>query len=75
MLAEVDRANEVGELPDVERAFAERPDDDEWRALISGLQEQLDRAVTSAFSGPFLLAAALSLLALVPVALMRRRAG
>ena len=73
VLAEVDRANEVGELPDVERAFEGRPDDDEWRALVDGLQEQLDRAVTSAFSGPFLLAAALTLCALVPVALMRRR--
>ncbi len=73
VLAEVDRANEVGELPDVERAFEGRPDDDEWRALINGLQEQLDRAVTSAFSGPFLLAAALTLCALIPVALMRRR--
>jgi MFS family permease len=73
VLAEVDRANEVGELPDVERAFEGRPDDDEWRALVDGLQEQLDRAVTSAFSGPFLLAAALTLFALVPVALMRRR--
>ena len=73
VLAEVDRASEVGELPDVERAFEGRPDDDEWRALVDGLQEQLDRAVTSAFSGPFLLAAALTLCALVPVALMRRR--
>jgi len=73
VLDEVDRADEVGELPDVERAFEGRPDDDEWRALVDGLQEQLDRAVTSAFSGPFLLAAALTLLALVPVALMRRR--
>jgi MFS family permease len=73
VLAEVDRANEVGELPDVERAFEGRPDDDEWRALVDGLQEQLDRAVTSAFSRPFLLAAALTLCALVPVALMRRR--
>jgi predicted MFS family arabinose efflux permease len=75
VLAEVDRANDVGELPDVERAFEGRPDDDEWRALVDGLQEQLDRAVTSAFSGPFLLAAALTLCALVPVALMRRRAA
>jgi len=73
VFAEVDRANDVGELPDVERAFEGRPDDDEWRALVDGLQEQLDRAVTSAFSGPFLLAAALTLCALVPVALMRRR--
>jgi hypothetical protein len=56
-----------------ERALEGRPEDDEWRALIDGLQEQLDRAVTSAFSGPFLLAAALTLCALVPVAFMRRR--
>ena len=31
VLAEVDRSNEVGELPDVERAFEGRPDDDEWQ--------------------------------------------
>ena len=73
VLAEVDRASEVGELPDVQRAFEGRPEDDEWRTLVDGLQEQLDRAVTSAFSGPFLLAAALTLCALVPVAFMRRR--
>ena len=73
VLAEVDRASEVGELPDVERAFDGRPDDDEWGALIDGLQEQLDRAVTSAFSGPFLLAAGLTLLALVPLLFLRRR--
>jgi MFS family permease len=73
VLAEVDRANEVGELPDVERAFEGRPDDEEWSSLVAGLQDQLDRAVTSAFSGPFVLAAALTLCALVPVALMRRR--
>ena len=51
----------------------ESPDDDEWRALASALQEQLDRAVTNAFSGPFLLAAALALAALVPVAFLRGR--
>ena len=73
VLDEVERANEAGELPDVERAFEDRPDDEEWSALVVGLQEQLDRAVTSAFSGPFLLAAALTLCALVPVALMRRQ--
>ena len=73
VLDEVDRADEVGELPDVKRAFEGRPDDDEWRALVDGLKDQLDRAVTSAFSGPFLLAAALTLCALVPVAFMRRR--
>ncbi len=73
VLAEVDRADEAGELPDVERAFADRPDDAEWRTLAAGLQDQLDRAVTSAFSGPFLLAAALTLCALVPVLFLRRR--
>lgn len=73
VLAEVDRADEAGELPDVERAFAERPDDDEWSSLVSSLREQLDRAVTSAFSGPFFLAAALTLCALVPLVFVRRR--
>jgi MFS family permease len=73
VLAEVDRSNDAGELPDIERALADRPDDDEWRTLVGALQDELDRAVTSAFSGPFLLAAALSLCALVPLALVRRR--
>jgi hypothetical protein len=73
VLAEVDRSSEVGELPDVQLAFEGRPDEGEWHALVDGLQEQLDRAVTSAFSGPFLLAAAMTLCALVPVAFMRRR--
>ena len=48
VLAEVDRANDLGKLPDVERALADRPDDDQWRSLVSSLQDQLDRAVTSA---------------------------
>jgi predicted MFS family arabinose efflux permease len=73
VLDEVDRSSEVGELPDVARAFEDRPDDDEWRALAGALQDQLERAVTSAFSGPFLLAAGLTLLALLPLALMGRR--
>lgn len=73
VLAEVDRAEAVGKLPDVERAFAERPNDAEWSSLVSSLQDQLDRAVTSAFSGPFFLAAALTLCALVPLLFGRRR--
>jgi hypothetical protein len=40
---------------------------------VSAQQDQLDRAVTSAFSGPFFLAAALTLFALVPLAFVRRR--
>ena len=73
VLAEVDRANDVGKLPDVARALADRPDDGEWRSLISSLQDQLDRAVTNAFSGPFFLAAALTLCAIVPLLFVRRR--
>ena len=73
VLAEVDRANVLGKLPDVERALADRPDDDQWQSLVTSLQDQLDRAVTSAFSGPFLLAAALTLCALVPLLFVRRR--
>jgi MFS family permease len=59
------------ERPDLEAAFADRPDDDEYRALLSGLREELDSAVTNAFSGPFLVAAALALLALVPISIGR----
>lgn len=73
ILDEVERAKDVGELPDVAVAFEDRPDDDEFRGLLAGLQDQLDRAITNAFSGPFLLASALALAALVPVLLMRRR--
>ena len=73
VLDEVDRAKGVGELPRVGAVFEGRPDEDEWRSLASALQDQLTRAVTSAFSRPFLLAALLALAALVPIAFMRRR--
>jgi len=71
VLAEVDEAERRGELPRVEAVFGDRPDDEEHRALATALQDQLDRAVTDAFSSPFLLAAALALAALVPAALVR----
>jgi hypothetical protein len=71
VLDEVDKAEKRGELPDVATALADRPEDDDYRTLITGLQEQLDRAVTDAFSEPFLLAAILALAALVPVAFSR----
>ena len=71
VLDEVRSAEQRGELPDVTTAFEERPDSDEYRALLSALRDQLQRAVTDAFSGSFLLAAALALGALVPVVLMR----
>ena len=71
VLDEVDKAEERGELPDVSAALADRPDDAEYQRLIAGLQDQLDRAVTDAFSTPFLLAAAIALAALIPVGLSR----
>jgi predicted MFS family arabinose efflux permease len=71
VLDEVERSRDEGELPDVDAAFEDRPDDEEYRDLRSGLQDQLHRAVTDAFSGPFLLAAALALAALVPVSVGR----
>jgi hypothetical protein len=51
--------------------FEGLPSSDEYVALLGALQDQLDRAVTNAFSGPFLLAAALALAALVPIAIGR----
>jgi MFS family permease len=71
VLDEVDEAEKRGELPDVSAAFEDRPDDDDYRDLLTALQDQLDRAVTDAFSTPFLLAAAIALGALVPVTFSR----
>jgi MFS family permease len=59
------------ERPDLVAAFEDRPDEDEYRSLLAGLREELDSAVTNAFSGPFFVAALLALLALVPVRLGR----
>ena len=71
VLDEVERAKEDGRLPDVGKALEDRPDDDEYRSLVSALQEQLNRAVTDAFSGPFLLAAAVAFAAFLPAVLAR----
>ena len=73
VLDEVDAAKKDGKLPDVAATFEDRPDDDEYSSLLAALQDQLDRAVTNAFSTPFLLAAALALAALVPAAIGRWR--
>jgi MFS family permease len=71
VLAQVDQAD--GALPDVAGAFADRPDTDAYRGLLSSLEGLLDRAVTDAFSIPFALAAVLSLAALVPLLVGLRR--
>jgi hypothetical protein len=60
------------EVPDVRVAFEDRPDDPEYRSLEEKLVSELERAVTAAFSRPFLLAALLALAALVPIAVSQR---
>jgi len=61
------------EVPDVREAFDDKPDEPAYAVLEETLVSELDRAVTAAFSRPFLLAAALALLGLVPIALSRRQ--
>jgi MFS family permease len=71
VLDEVDRARAAGELPRVAPVFEGLPASEESVDLLRALEDQLDRAVTDAFSNPFLLAAALALAALLPVAVGR----
>jgi MFS family permease len=65
-----------GRLPDVSSAFAgidaEAEDEGALRTLESGIQDQLDRAATHAFSLPFLGAALFAALALIPMWHLRR---
>ena len=70
ILVAVDEAQEDVTVPDVTEVVDE--EDSAFRELASELQEQLDSAVTNAFSRSFLVAAALGLLALIPI-LVRRR--
>jgi len=55
----------------VREAFVDRPRDEAYRTLEATLVDELDRAVTAAFSRPFLLAALLALAALLPIAWSR----
>jgi MFS family permease len=71
MLVAVDKAQEDVTVPDVSDAI-DHEEESTYRALASELQKQLDRAVTNAFSRSFLVAAALGLLALVPIVVGRR---
>jgi MFS family permease len=75
VLQQVDASEGEGELPDVAAAFEDRPDTEEYHSLLATLEDQLERAVTHAFSTSFLVAAALALAALVPLALGRREEG
>jgi MFS family permease len=64
-----------GTLPDLRPAFAEvGASEDEQGALAAleaGIDDQLERAATHAFSWPFLGAALLAALALIPIRLLR----
>jgi hypothetical protein len=75
VLRSIDRAN--GRLPDVQSVFAGRfdgPSGLEYRRVSNRLQDQLERAVTSAFGWPFLLASCLALCGLSAVVIGRREA-
>ncbi len=72
VLREIDRAKR--RLPDIEPAFKGHYDDaagPEYRRVASRLQDQLERAVTSAFGWPFLLASALALAGVVSLTVRR----
>ena len=71
VLAAVDEAKEEARIPAVDEVVGDR-DEQAYDELVSTLQDQLDRAVTNAFSRSFLAAAFLALLALVPILLGRR---
>jgi hypothetical protein len=71
VLVAVDEAKDEARIPAVAEVLG-RDDDPEYAALAADLQDQLDRAVTNATSQSFLVAAALALLALVPILLLRR---
>ncbi len=66
-----------GRIPDLDEAFGRPPDDPEqataWRGLIERLDRAIREAATAAAAWPFLAAAGLVLLALVPIAVGRRR--
>jgi MFS family permease len=70
VLAIVDASDR--EVPDVRAAFEDRPDNPEYRRLEARLVSELDRAVTAAFSRPFLLAALFAVGALGTILVSRR---
>jgi hypothetical protein len=68
-----------GKLPEIGPAFdsvtPESGDEQAYAQLEADIQDQLERAATSAFSIPFLAAALLAALALVPIARLGTRTG
>ena len=63
-------------VPDLEGVFDPLPGDpverDQVEDVLTGIQDQLERAATHAFSLPFLLSALFALAALLPISLPRR---
>jgi predicted MFS family arabinose efflux permease len=63
-------------VPDLSPAFEPMPTDpderDQYEAILSGIDEQLKKAATKAFSLSFLISAMFGLLALVPIGMSRR---
>jgi len=62
-----------GRIPDITPAFAGRPQTPAFAAVQTGLQDQLDRAATHAFSRSFLAATAMALAALAMIGIGWRR--
>jgi hypothetical protein len=71
ILGAVNEAKDEARIPSVAEIVGKH-DDPAYGELASALQDQLDRAVTHAFSRAFLAAAVLGLIALVPILLRRR---
>lgn len=69
VLVAVDDAKEEARVPDVRDAIGTHGDDPAFAELAESLQGELDRAVTTAFSRAFLVAALLALLAVIPILL------
>ena len=72
VLVAVDDAKEEARVPDVRDTIGPHGGDPAFATLADSLQEELDRAVSNAFSRSFLVAAFLALLALIPIVLQRR---
>lgn len=74
LASEVDRQGD--RVPDLSPAFEPMPTDpgerDDYEAILSGIEGQLRKAATRAFSLSFLISALFGLLALIPITMTRR---
>ncbi len=63
----------VTKPPNLDSAFAPLGNGADVQALHESVTDQIEKAVTKAFSVPFALAAGMALLSLIPLALIRKR--